>query len=222
MKFKIMKKYIFLFSLTIITSGLFYSCKEIKNSINDTLNENVTPTSTENSETKSSSSPTTFQEKEDEIVLVNNVEALEKAEKTLRERPEFKGKDIFIYKTIHFYDDGRINVKLQNPDNPLYIDQYQYDDGKWIAPTPVRLSKNDDIQKDLVNLNRVSFKNVKNVYNALVDKRKEIGSKSMDYTIYVAYYKDRVNWYPSSLSNDRYEYEIEFNEDGTLKSFEMR
>lgn len=217
-----MKKYIFLFSLTIITSGLFYSCKEIKNSINDTLNENVTPTSTEKSESKSSTSPTTFQDKQDEIVLVNNVEALEKAEKALRERSEFKGKDIFIYKTIHFYDDGRINVKLQNPDNPLYIDQYQYDDGKWIAPTPVRLSKNDDIQKDLVNLNRVSFKNVKNVYNALVDKRKEIGSKSMDYTIYVAYYKDRVNWYPSSLSNDRYEYEIEFNEDGTLKSFEMR
>jgi hypothetical protein len=211
-----MKKYIYLSLLSFISVG-FYSCKEFKNSINDTLNEKVD--SVENEKTTPVS---THVEKEDELVLVNNLHALEKAEKALRNRNEFKGKDIFIYRTIHFYDDGRINVKLQNPDNPLFIDQYQYKDEKWEEPTPVRLSKNDKIKKDLVNLNRVSFLHVNNVYNALVEKRKEIGSKSTDYTIYVAYYKDRVNWYPSTLSNDRYEYDIEFNEDGTLKSFEMK
>ncbi|WP_333661813.1 hypothetical protein [Chishuiella changwenlii] len=211
-----MKKYIYLSLLSFISVG-FYSCKEFKNSINDTLNEKVD--SVENEKTTPVS---THVEKEDELVLVNNLHALEKAEKALRNRNEFKGKDIFIYRTIHFYDDGRINVKLQNPDNPLFIDQYQYKDEKWEEPTPVRLSKNDKIKEDLVNLNRVSFLHVNNVYNALVEKRKEIGSKSTDYTIYVAYYKDRVNWYPSTLSNDRYEYNIEFNEDGTLKSFEMK
>lgn len=211
-----MKKYIYLSLLSFISVG-FYSCKEFKNSINDTLNEK------ENTIEDEKASPiSTHVEKEDEVLFVNNLQALEKAEKALRNRNEFKGKDIFIYKTIHFYDDGRINVKLQNPENPLFIDQYQYKDEKWEAPTPVRLSKNDDIQKDLVNLNRVSFRHVNNVYNALVEKRKEIGSTSTDYTIYVAYYKDRVNWYPSTLSNDRYEYDIEFNEDGTLKSFEMK
>jgi len=216
MKFNSMKKYIYLSLLSFISVG-FYSCKEFKNSINDTLNEKVD--SVENEKTTPVS---THVEKEDELVLVNNLHALEKAEKALRNRNEFKGKDIFIYRTIHFYDDGRINVKLQNPDNPLFIDQYQYKDEKWEEPTPVRLSKNDKIKEDLVNLNRVSFLHVNNVYNALVEKRKEIGSKSTDYTIYVAYYKDRVNWYPSTLSNDRYEYNIEFNEDGTLKSFEMK
>lgn len=216
MKFNHMKKYIYLSILSFISLG-FYSCKEFKNSINDTLTEKATAAESENVTATSS-----IENKENEILFVSNLLELKKAEKALRNRTEFKGKDIFIYRTIHFYDDGRINVKLQNPDNPLFIDEYQYRDGKWNEPTPVRLSKNDEIQPYLFNLNRVPFRNVVNVYNTLIEKRKEIGSKSTDYTIYIAYYKDRVNWHPSTLMNDRYEYEIEFNEDGTLQSLEMK
>lgn len=73
----------------------------------------------------------------------------------------------------------------------------------------------------MINLNRIPFRNVSNVYNALLEKQKEINSKASDITIDAQYYNNKINWYPTRISNERYEYEIRFNEDGTLESFEM-
>ena len=55
----------------------------------------------------------------------------------------------------------------------------------------------------------------------MVTKMQEIGSKSTNRTVYATTYRNKVTWYPRSLSNERSRYSIEFNEDGTLRSFEQ-
>ncbi|WP_313580028.1 hypothetical protein [Chishuiella sp.] len=213
MKSNPMKKftYIFLFSCSVIS--IFNSCKQFKNTITDTLTEKKSSIESINSLSNNN--------EEKEIPFFNNLEVLNQAENSLKNLPEFKGKSIFIYKNIYFYTNYRIILKLQNPDNPLFVDEYKYENGKWGEPSPIRLSKNDDVQSNVINLNRIPFRNVSNVYNALLEKQKEINSKASDITIDAQYYNNKINWYPTRISNERYEYEIRFNEDGTLESFEM-
>ncbi|WP_435524259.1 hypothetical protein [Chryseobacterium indoltheticum] len=68
------------------------------------------------------------------------------AEKQLRSLSQFSGKSIFVYKLIHFYGDGRIITKLQNPFN-LNILMLIYRDGHWQDPKPEIFRKNDEIKK---------------------------------------------------------------------------
>jgi hypothetical protein len=53
------------------------------------------------------------------------------AEKALRDLPQYAGKEIFIYSSLHFYNDGSIRTMLQHPENPEYIDNYVYQNGVW-------------------------------------------------------------------------------------------
>jgi len=210
---------------------MLIGCKDFKKSIDDTLNS---PAETAGSGTgDAANTPAAYPSAysghsgtvatpEKPAYFTSQKDKLQEAENKLRALPQFAGKPIFIYQFIHFYDDGRIITKLQNPDNPEYIDEYTYDDGMWQKPEPVVLSKNDNIKEELIPLDRIPFEHVVNVYHVLEEKRKEIGSQSQDYTLYAGKRKGKIHWYPGSIQNERSSYDIEYNEDGTLKSFEQR
>ncbi len=212
-------------SLALICTSVFlFGCHDFKKSIQETLinkdslstelgNDDITPGNTK--KLNDDIIP------EEEIPFTSQKDKLEEAEKQLRALPQFAGQSIFIYKLIHFYDDGRIITKLQNPKNPQYIDAYQYENGQWQDPKPVVMHKNEEIQNNLINLDRLPFVNVYHVYEVLSEKRKEIGSNSDDYTIYAFTQKNRVEWYPMNIENERSTFHIEYQQDGTLKSFEQ-
>ncbi|MCJ8155084.1 hypothetical protein MKJ01_15050 [Chryseobacterium sp. SSA4.19] len=209
----------------LIIPVILVSCKDFKKSIDDTLDSQNTVESSQNrAEADSADNTDVIIEKpvEQPIPFTSQKEKLELAEKQLRDLNQFAGKSIFIYQFIHFYDDGRIITKLQNPENSNYVDEYTYSDGQWQTPKPVVLSKMDDVQGSLINLDKLPFRNVTNVYRALSEKRKEIESHSEDYTIYAGKRRNTIQWYPQSIENERYKYDIEYHEDGTLKSFEQR
>lgn len=147
-------------------------------------------------------------------------EALERAEEAFRNLPGLKGKKIKIYKSIHFYDNHRIILSIQNPDNHRYVDEYVYEKGAWQAPRPVVLSISENIGKDVVDLDSVPFRNASRVYKSLKEKLSSIGGNTNDITVYVTIYNGKIRWHPRSISNERFNYDIEFNTDGSLKSFE--
>ncbi|MCA6066304.1 hypothetical protein JI747_003875 [Chryseobacterium sp. RG1] len=222
-----MKNILFIPILLFILVG----CKDFKKSIDDTLDTASTAGNSqsenlpEGSNNNSFSTDTTLVTKESVNKLIpftSQKEKLEKAEEQLRKLPQFAGKSIFIYEFIHFYDDGRIITTLQNPENPNYVDEYTYENEEWQDPKPVILSKSDDVKGGLVNLNKLPFHNANNIYKTLLEKRKEIGSDSDDYTIYAGTRGNKINWYPESIDNERSVYNIEYHEDGTLKSFEQK
>lgn len=208
----------------IVTVAVIVSCKDFNKSIKDTLRNNDSLSTEYKGNRNSQSSANSLAvggAAENEMPFTSQKGKLAQAEKQLRALPQFAGKSIFIYKLIHFYEDGRIITKLQNPSNPKYIDEYRYENGKWTAPKPVVMYKNDEIQKNLINLDRLPFVNVCNVFDVLYEKRKEIGSTANDYTIFAATQNGELKWYPNTVKNDRAIYKIEYKDDGSLSSFEQ-
>ena len=155
------------------------------------------------------------------VDLLTDIQGLEKAEESLRKLPQYAGKEIFIYSTLYFYNDGLINVMLQHPTNPKYVDIYNYKEGQWSEPKPLQLSVRDEVQKRLVSLNKIKFVNVAKVTATYNEKAKEIeGAKPLT-SAYVSIWDNKMRWYPSSINGSRERYSIQFNDDGSLKAFKQ-
>lgn len=217
-----MKKNILIMILPFILAG----CKDFKKSIDDTISVNRSAgdslQGTATLENGSVNMEDTNKSKELNAPFASQLEKLNLAEKQLRDLPRFKEKPIYIYQDIHFYPDGRIIVKLQTPENPNFVDKYTYSDGQWQQPEPVLLSKNDDVRAELMSLDKIPFKNANNVYKVLIEKGKEIGTNNENQVINAGLRRKKIVWHPGSINSERYRYEIEYNEDGTLKSFEQQ
>lgn len=233
-----MKKLIIL----MICGALFLSCEQISKSINETFKKNDTvvskelektnPIPPENTQPDVNAIIKTVLETHSTILrehhieskgidFLTNTEGLKKAEESLRKLPQYAGKEIFIYSTLHFYDDGTINVTLQHPENPKYVDAYEFRDNKWSEARPVRLSVRDDVQNRLVSLNRIPFISAAKVTDIYNKKVQEIeGAKPLT-SVYISISDNKIRWYPTTINGSRERYSIQFNEDGTLKTFKQ-
>ncbi|NQX38671.1 hypothetical protein SAMN05421820_101702 [Pedobacter steynii] len=225
-----------------ICSQILFSCKQISKSVAETFNPNDSvankaaqdkPAENEDhfhTETQTTSSTTvethtsTHTEQHVEGTktgFLTNADQLTKAENELKKLPQYLGKEIFIYSNINFYDDGHISVMLQHPQNPKYVDSYEYNAGKWSAPKPKQLSVKDDVKSSLVSLTRIPFSNVAKVTGIYNEKAAHIeGAKSSDHT-YIAIFRNQIEWYPMNINGTRERYYIQFNPDGTLKEFKQ-
>jgi len=237
-----------LFILTICCL-LFFSCEQISKSITDTITPTDTIISNEainpivqhkeikqpnvDSIIKNADSiiktvieghTTTYTQTHSEskgIDFLIDTEELQKAEEALRKLPRYAGKEIFIYSTLYFYNDGTINVMLQHPENPEYIDAYEFRNNQWSEPRPVQLSVRDDIKGRLVSLNKVRFVNAVKVAEVYNKKAEEIeGAKPLTST-YLTIWNNQIRWYPTTINGSRERYSIQFNDDGSLKSFKQ-
>jgi len=237
-----MKKLIIL----MICGALFLSCEQVSKSINETFKKNDTVVNKDLEKTNSvpkntqpdvdvnaiiqtvlETHSTTLREHHVEgeggkgIDFLTNTDALKKAEEALRKLPQYAGEEIFIYSTLYFYDDGTINVTLQHPENPKYVDAYEFRDNKWSEPRPVQLSVRDDIQNRLVSLNKIPFINAAKVTDIYNKKAQDIeGAKPLK-SIYISISENKIRWYPTTINGSRERYSIQFNEDGTLKTFKQ-
>ncbi|MCV9926699.1 hypothetical protein OIU83_03515 [Flavobacterium sp. LS1R49] len=233
-----MKKIIILISC----SSFFISCEQISKSINDTLNPNDTLANSQTKEPKNETPENTQPDiqtiintvienhttthtqqhiESNSINFLTDISALQKAEDALKKLPQYAGKEIFVYSTLYFYDDGRINVMLQHPKIPKYADQYDYKDGKWSEPKPVQLSVRDDIQNRLVALNKTRFVNAARVTKIYNEKAKEIEGAKPTTSVYILIWDNQIRWYPTNINGSRERYSIQFNDDGTLKTFKQ-
>ncbi|WP_428229749.1 hypothetical protein [Flavobacterium sp.] len=225
--------------LLIICGTFFWSCDQISKSINETFKPGDTlvnkdkekPASGNNQPDvqtminsaieKHTTVQTQIHVENENINFLTDTKALEKAEESLRKLPQYAGKEIFVYSIAYFYDDGSINIMLQHPTNPKYVDGYDYKDNKWSEPRPIQLSVKDDVQKRLVPLNKIRFENVAKLTAIYNKKAQEIeGAKPLT-SAYVSIWGNEMQWYPTSISGSREKYLIQFNNDGTLKSFKQ-
>ncbi|WP_443946411.1 hypothetical protein ACJVDH_04655 [Pedobacter sp. AW1-32] len=156
---------------------------------------------------------------EQPIHLLQQPNQLRAAEQDLRQLPQYKNKEIFIYETIHFYDNGRIHVTLRHPTNTKYIDSYEYADGKWSAPKPKQMSVRDEIDRKLISLDQLHFIDAAKVAAIYNQKSSEVEGAKPATSIYTFVRDGNFKWYPRSISGSRERYSIEFNMDGSLKSF---
>lgn len=154
------------------------------------------------------------------INFLTNEAELKNAEEALRQLPQYAGKEIKIYYTLYFYDNGTVLAMLQHPTNPGYIDNYEYKNGKWSEPRPEQMSVRDDIQSRLVPLDNIDFTNVAKAANVYSQKIAQIeGAKPLT-SIYISIANNKLRWFPASINGSRERYSIELNQNGTLKKFE--
>ena len=210
---------------------LLISCNDLRQTINDTLKKKdieTQSTATSEEETISENTPENpDKEPKDPIAaekkrttgFAADTVALQQVETALRNLPELKGKTINIYQSIHFYDNYRVLLQVQNTDNPNYVDEYYYSNQTWEGPKPVVTSARDNVPANVVPLDKIPFKTVHTVYKTLTQKMREIGNTSTDVTIYAITSNNRIKWYPRTISNQRSRYSIEFKTNGTLQSF---
>jgi hypothetical protein len=183
--------------------------KEIQKRVNEFLKDmNLPQTGSKNSNTEKSAIKT-------RKGMLSAAE-LAQAEDKLRKLPQYHNKEIVVYESVHFYEDGSINLSLQHPENPKYVDAYQYKDGKWSAPKPV-LARN--IERRTFPLSKMSFADAHKVMQIYNDKAAQIEGAKPTTTAYISIWDDGMRWFPSTINGNRERYDLQFNNDGTLKSF---
>ncbi|MGV3761016.1 hypothetical protein [Parapedobacter sp.] len=154
--------------------------------------------------------------------FVADEQALIQAEQILRALPQYGGHPIYLYGDIHFYDDGRINAKLQHPENPEYIDAYSYENGRWNGPSPVQRSVSDDLRGKLVALDSVPFRTVATIVRNYNEKAGTvIGANPTDHVYLIIRY-GTTQWYPNHIDGTRELWQIYFHRDGSVASFNRK
>lgn len=155
------------------------------------------------------------------IPIASDTAALQDAENSLRSLSRFTGKNIIVYRSAHFYPDGRIMLHIVDPDNSNAVDRYTYKNGEWQAPQPVQITKSDDIANFSINLDKAPFVRANRVYRIIVEKLKEIKAGHHKATVYYVPYKGKLRWFPTRLNTDRSRYTITFSPEGRLISFKQ-
>jgi len=183
--------------------------KEIQKRVNEFLKEmNLAQTGTQNANLEKT------EVKPGKAVL--SVAELAKAEEQLRKLPQYRNKEIVVYESVHFYGDGSIKLSLQHPENPKYVDAYQYKNGKWSEPEPV-LARN--IERRTFPLNKMHFADAHKVIKIYNEKATEIEGAAPTTSAYISIWDEGMRWFPGSINGTRERYDIQFNNDGTLKRF---
>ena len=227
-----MKQFLFLLACC----PLFFACRQISKTVEETFHPNdsipaparrthppVTDSQTIVSSSVITESHTSthiheHREGDNKRFLADDA-GLNAAETALVNLPQYAGKRIFLYTSVHFYDDGSIHTQLQHPDNPGYIDAYEYRNGAWSAPKPQQVSIKDNIESRLVPLKKVRFANAAKVARACNEKAAQVaGAKPVTY-VYVTIWNNEVRWYPTTIHGTRERYAIRFDADGNLLTF---
>jgi len=141
---------------------------------------------------------------------------LAQAEEKLRQLPQYRDREIVLYESVHFYEDGSIKLALQHPENPKYVDAYQYKDGYWSEPKPVQAR---NIERRTFPLRKINFADAHKVMQIYNDKAAQVEGAKPTSTAYISIWDDNMRWFPSTINGSRERYDLQFNKDGTLKSF---
>lgn len=154
--------------------------------------------------------------------FLTDAAALQKAEDELKALPKFNGKEVHVFQNVHFYNDGRIMIELQDPDKPANIDHYEYANGKWGEPQPVQISGDGNMKDNTTPLNDIKFATVATVaknWNEKAAAIEGVEPLSMVYFFLNVMRGDRY-WNANTINGTREKYNITFNMDGSVKEFE--
>ncbi|RXK81254.1 hypothetical protein [Filimonas effusa] len=149
-----------------------------------------------------------------------NEATLDSAEYALIKRLGVPKEAIRVLEDIHFYDDGRIRLEIQDPHNAEHLDEYYYEKGEWQQPKPVVTSIKDPWQERLFSLDKIAFRAVSRIAKTFRKKKQEIEGAADVTHIYLVNTRKGLLWYPRSFEGSRERYAVEFELTGQLRLFE--
>lgn len=201
-----------LLTIAVLSSLLFAACGD-----NNKKAENNTQTTEESGSTGNTSG------KDDAAQggnFLTNRDALKKAESALKDMPKLKGKDVQVFQNIHFYEDGRVQLALQDPAKPENIDDYLFQGGKWQEPQAVQISGDGDMKANVFPLSTLKFETVADIYKQLEEQSKDVeGAKIDGHIYYNLNVMNQQGQWMTGVQGTRGQYSGYFNADGSLKEF---
>lgn len=198
-----------------LSTALTVSCNPIQKSFEDTF------TPIEEVEEARQNAVDQFLVNQKTKNFLSDSAALVKAQSELRQMDSFKNKSIQVYSSVHFYDDGRINIKLQDPNKPENIDEYGYRDGKWRDPEPVIYRNFENIREQLYALDDIKFSAVNTMYKDLAQRSTDIeGVETVTHIYYIPENNPSSSTWRASITGTRERYSAEADPSGEITEFE--
>ncbi len=215
-----MKKQMLL--ITLISTVFYASCSN-NTTTTKSKHESKIEEASSNVKNEEQSKKTNDKEVSKVANLLSDQEVLKQAEASLKVLPEFEGKKIMIFQNIHFYENGRIKVSIQNPDKAENIDEYNFENGNWQKPVPVQITEEGDMNKNVFPLDNIKFETVADIYAQLkckIDELKIEDAKLPNHLYYVLNVRTQKGQWYSSIQGSREKYNGYFNDDGSLIKFD--
>ncbi|HDS1578980.1 TPA: hypothetical protein QEL15_001023 [Stenotrophomonas maltophilia] len=147
---------------------------------------------------------------------------LQAARQALEQLPALAGQRLTVFHSIHFYDDGRINLDLVNPQQPGHVDSYHFERGQWRKGNPVnpqRFAPTISLQRSSTALANIDFDAVPRVAQALQEQRNALQNPASEVGhVYVIVRKaGKLAWLPDEVAGDRQSARLQFDAQGTLR-----
>lgn len=181
-----------------------------------TPTQNATPTQTATTTTTTTTTKKDFFE---------DKAALEKAYDDLAKMPNLAGKSLKFFQDIHFYNDGRIKIAIQEPNKPENIDEYNYKNGTWGQPEPLQITGDGDMSANVAPFNKETFARVADIRKTWLEKQKEVEGSTNPLThvyLNLLVSSGDVVWYTETMQGTRSQYNLYLKEDGSVKEFKKQ
>ncbi|WP_107928832.1 hypothetical protein [Neisseria animaloris] len=158
--------------------------------------------------------------------LLENAAALQAAEDALKNLPLLQGKAVNVYESVDFFDGvrPRIEVDIQDPNQPEKIDHYIYERSRWTLTQTMRIPAAERITRYqyLTPLAKVRFTDVVPVARNWSAKAKTIDAVITEpyYISFVLLGKQKKRfWHTATIEAVGAQYYLSFHEDGKVWEF---
>ena len=82
---------------------------------------------------------------------------------------------------IHFYDDGRVILDAQDPENKKNVNRYTYRDGSWNTPQPIELKGTGKLEDNLFSLEEANLLAIPNLVKEAMTRGKDIEGAKVEH-----------------------------------------
>ncbi|KIS39768.1 hypothetical protein WJ66_01744 [Stenotrophomonas maltophilia WJ66] len=144
------------------------------------------------------------------------------ARQALEQLPALSGHRLTVFHSIHFYDDGRINLDLVDPQQPNHVDSYHFERGQWRKGNPVnpqQFAPTISLQRSSTPLANIDFDAVPRVARALQEQRNALQKPASEVGhVYVIVRKGgKLVWLPDEVAGDRESVRLQFDAQGNAR-----
>ncbi|MEG0184980.1 MAG: hypothetical protein RR704_16205 [Stenotrophomonas sp.] len=154
--------------------------------------------------------------------LLFDAERLQAARQALEAMPGLAGERLVVFHSIHFHDDGRIDIDLVDPRQPGHVDGYHYQRGQWRkgeAVNPQQFAPTITLRRSSTALANIDFDAVPRVAQALQEQRNALMRTPAEVGhVYVVVRKGgRLVWLPDEVAGDRQTVRLYYDARGNLQ-----
>lgn len=157
--------------------------------------------------------------------FLEDAAALQAAEAALKALPQFSGKAVNVFENVDFFGGvrPRIELDVQDPNEPEKIEHYIYEHGRWRTDGVLRIPPEGlNIPKHLTPLSQLAFADTAKFADIWSQKARSVDAVVTEpyFVSWVLLEKERKRfWHTATIEAVGAQYYLSFHADGTVWEF---